>query len=72
MKTKYHHPDCNGPSVFKAIYAGLPLEFCENCGTTTGPGSYAMLVSSNDGGWALFVYEGSYWKALWCWAFHKH
>lgn len=70
-RTKKGCPRCGGP-VLKAIFAGLPLKACEDegCCVTWGPGSFLMNHFSNGGGWALLVYTGSYWPALWYWLRH--
>ncbi|WP_142851012.1 hypothetical protein [Telmatospirillum sp. J64-1] len=62
-------PNCGEPMV-KAIYLGLPGEFCESCNTLTGLAAYAPPVASQTEDGPLFkfmVYEGSYWRALWHW-----
>ena len=61
-------PLCGEP-VLKAIFAGLPLKMCSNddCQCAWGLGTVAMNLMSNGAGWALFIYPGSYWVALYHW-----
>lgn len=58
-------PLCGGPSD-KVLYAGLPMRLCRNeeCRCGWGLGSWLTFIFFNG---YFFVYQGSYWKALWRW-----
>lgn len=56
----------------KAIYMGAPMVFCESCSLATGFGATLaawLRVGDEDGEFALTVYQGSYWRALFHWLF---
>jgi hypothetical protein len=72
-------PSC-GDKYLKAIYMGFPLRICQDEECACAQGCIALWLMEhmpvsqgewNAGGWALYVYEGSYWKALWKWMFTK-
>lgn len=60
-----HCPDC-AARLSKVIYAGLPGKVCTSCFLMMGLASYAAMIGFNG---ELFVYEGSYFIALWHWLF---
>lgn len=65
-------PVCDEP-MSKAIYVGLPGRFCLNCNVLDGLAAWAPPVSTEtEHGpmFSFFIYEGSYWKALWHWLTH--
>ncbi len=55
-------PECSEP-VSKCLLFGFPMWMCFDCGI--GGGLASGLFSYSNG--ELYVYEGSYWKALWEW-----
>ncbi len=62
-------PICGG-YTFRTIYLGLPGHFCTSCNFLEGPAAYlpAITVTTDSGPmFSFFLYEGSYWKALWHW-----
>lgn len=77
-RSKDECPLC-GKAYLKCIYMGMPLRVCAdfNCACAEGIGCWFMehipplSEAENERGWALFVYEGSYWKGLWQWMTHK-
>lgn len=71
-------PTC-GKVYRKFIYMGLSLRMCEDsaCSTAEGPALWLMehippfTQQERENGWALFEYEGSYWRGLWEWLTYK-
>lgn len=60
-------PLCNA-AMDKVIFFGLPGKLCQNAGCTLliGLAAYAPAIETADGnGFAFYVYQGSYWRALW-------
>jgi hypothetical protein len=56
--------------VVKAIYFGAPMRYCPHCTLATGLGATLanwFAVGDDEGDFALFMYEGGYWRALWAW-----
>lgn len=73
-------PMC-GKTYLKALYIGFPLRICSDplCGCAEGwPALWLMehmpLLTPEEneqGGWALFVYEGNYFQGLYQFLFGK-
>lgn len=63
-------PNCQ-ECAERVIYFGLPGLFFEHCCCLSGLASYAQPLATEDEngelGFKFLYYEGSYWRALWCW-----
>ena len=55
----------SSPPTIKVIYMAIPMRFCEYCHSVAGWWSWAMEFIPFNG--KLYVYEGSYFKALIGW-----
>jgi hypothetical protein len=60
-----------GSAYTKALYAGIPVKLCLNNECSLMWGFFSIIVTWLPFNGMFFVYEGNYFKALWCWLFMK-